>query len=125
MTSRRVAVTAPTLVILDPRALRHLGDPKVENARFAQTRKISDDVHDNRHNDDPEAAQDQKRNRRHHQIDDEEIHRHTGKHLRPGQRAVNAMANEIAHRVGQKPPIDATRRGAPKMMNTPMITVPP
>lgn len=58
------------------------------------------DGHGQEHQHHPETghkiSKDQKRDRRHHHIDDEEIHRHASKHLRAGERAMHGMADQVA-----------------------------
>ena len=80
-------------------------------------------MHDNGHRDDPQAVQNEPRDRRHRHIDDEEIHRHAPEHLRARHAAIDRVADEFGHT--QKAAMELTSRGAPKMINTPTITVPP
>src|SRR6185312_17279439 len=57
--SRRVAVSAPALPVLHPRAFAHPGDPQVEHPRLAQTREIADAVDRQRRGQGEEAAGDE------------------------------------------------------------------
>jgi len=107
----RVAVAAPTPEVRNTRTLRDFGDPEIKDTRLAQGCKIANHVHGDGHQQEqknhPETGhqigQNQKGNRCHHHIDDEEIHRHARKHLWAGERAVDWMADKISQRIRPLP----------------------
>src|SRR5690606_15511104 len=97
-----VAVAAPALEVLHPRALADFGDPQIEGPRLAQACKISDTVDRERGRKREEAAGDEEQLGRHGRVDDEKVVGHACEHLRPSERAVHGVPDQLHRRLSSR-----------------------
>ena len=84
--SRRIAVTAPAFPVFNPGRARDLRNPQIEKAWLAQAGEITDDMHDNRHQQRPETSGHQKGLGRDHAVQHKKAVGNAPEHLRARER---------------------------------------